>query len=69
MEASGGVASRHITDRNTDSAALDRAFGYPARTEHDLRERAAVLELLRTGRPTGLPRELDLRLRGAFAWS
>jgi len=52
-----------------EAAALERAFGYPARTEHDVRERAAVHELLRSGRPTGLPRDLDLRLREALPWS
>ncbi len=52
-----------------EAAACERAFGYPARTERDVRERAIVIELLRSGRPTGLPRDLDLRLREALAWS
>ena len=62
-------ASAELPNSARTLAALDRAFGYPPRTDHDVRERAAVLECLRNGRPTGLPRDLDARVRAEVSWN
>ncbi len=47
--------------------ACARAYGFAAETVYEVSERTTACCLIRMGRPSGLPKELDAKLRAELA--
>lgn len=50
-----------------EAAACERAYGAAAETVYEVSERTTACCLIRMGRPSGLPGDLDVRLRRELA--